>query len=77
MTTRKHCAYTACNAPLRDDKARFEVRVAPEAEARDGLAPGTYCSCECWEAAKVVHSIAKSLHADAECVLSDEGKLTG
>ena len=78
MTTRKHCAYTACGLPLRADRAQFEVRVAAERQAREEQAVGTYCSPFCWEAEqarKAVHSIIKSLHADAEHVLSDEHKL--
>lgn len=71
------CAY--CDAPLRDGDARFEVRVAADYQLAAGPV-GTYCSVFCWEAAKVrkaVDGIAKNLISDAECVLSDEGKLTG
>ena len=72
----KHCEY--CNAKLTDDRARFEVRVAPDYQPRPEAAPGTYCSDFCWEAAKVrksVEGIAKNLILDAECVLSEEDKL--
>ena len=74
----KACEY--CGAPLQDDRARFEVRVAPDYQPRPEACPGTYCGVFCWEAAKVrksVHSSLKTLISDAETVLSDEGKLLG
>ena len=72
----KSCAY--CGQPLQDDRARFEVRVAPDYPLKAEACPATYCHYECWEAAKVrksVQDVAKGLITDAETVLSDEGKI--
>lgn len=71
----KSCAY--CGIGLPDGNARFEVRVASDYQLAHAPV-GTFCDCECWEAAKVrksVHSAMKTLISDAETVLSDEGKL--
>ena len=76
--TVKHCAYTHCGAPLKEDQARFEVRVASECEARGDTACGVFCDHLCWQAAtalKSVEGIAKHLLCDAETVLSEEGKI--
>ena len=72
----KSCGY--CGQPLQEDRARFEVRVAPDYQPRPEAAEGTYCGSFCWEAAKTVKSVdsvIKSYHQDCETVLSDEGKL--
>ena len=71
----KSCDY--CDAALRDDKARFEVRTAPD-RAEPHWQAGTYCSAFCWDAhcaQKTVHAAIKTLHLDAETVLGDEGQL--
>ena len=76
MTARRHCAY--CGIGLLEPDARFEVRVAINHQPLPGAGVGTYCSAFCWEAAKVrisVEIVRERLHADAETVLSDEGKI--
>ena len=76
MTARRQCAW--CGLGLLEDAARFEVRVAADLPRREEYAAGLYCGYPCWEAARVrksVHDAMKTLHADAETVLSDEGKI--
>ena len=72
------CAY--CGQKLTEDRARFEVRVAPDYPLKAEACPATYCHYECWEAAKVrksVDSIAKFFHQDCETVLGEEDTLLG
>lgn len=71
----KHCQF--CDAPLRDDKGRFEVRTAPGAPDHQWRT-GVFCTQFCWEAActrESVQSVMKQLICDAETVLGDEGQL--
>ena len=72
----KSCGY--CGQSLHDSRARFEVRVAPDYQLREGEVVGTFCAANCWEAAKArksVETTMKRLHSDMETVLGDAEKI--
>ena len=72
------CAF--CGLALRDDQSRFEVRMAPGLPEAEHRATGVFCNVVHWEAASAVlktgDAASKNLILDAECVLSDENKIT-
>ncbi len=70
-----------CREPIPTQSGRLVVH-----DSDPKGASGEFHSVACWLKAqnaddeddvKSVERIAKSLHLDAECVLSDEGKITG
>ena len=66
----RNCQY--CGEKLTEDRARFEVRVAPDYQPKPEACPGTYCGVFCWDAAKMVHHLRRRLIGDAETVLGKE-----
>ena len=65
---RRACDY--CDAPLIDEDARLEVRVAPDLQARERRATGTFCDVECWEAQRAW--LARHLYFSPEPVHTEE-----